>query len=92
MLGIEIPMVLGILLSTLVYLSLLVAITPGNLGIQEGIIVLFVSKVLEVGTAEAIVSAFITRAVYFIFLAITGPLYSYVLLRKFKKTIETNSN
>lgn len=60
-------------------LSLLLAITPGNLGIGDAINV-FSASIIGVGINEAVVATILGRAINLLIIFILGPIFSYILL------------
>ncbi|MCB0208380.1 MAG: flippase-like domain-containing protein [Anaerolineae bacterium] len=68
----------ALMVSLMSVFSLLLNVTPGNLGIQEAVIGLS-SALLDVGTGEGLVAALIVRATTVIFVFLMGPLFGYLL-------------
>ncbi len=80
-LGMPIPGVDAILLSLCQAFSLLVSITPGNLGLQEWIVSLS-SGLLGYGLGAGLLAALLVRAVTVLFILSQGPLFSYLLSKE----------
>lgn len=72
-----------LIIGSLVVFSMLISITPGNLGVKEGVISLLASM-LGVSFDEAILAAVLDRAVTMIVVISLGLIFSYVLLYKKK--------
>jgi uncharacterized protein (TIRG00374 family) len=71
-------------------IAILVAITPGNLGIADAIGV-FSATIVGVGLKEAVAVAILGRVISLILIFILGPIFSYILLKhqpKNEKDIE----
>ena len=62
--------------------GLLLSITPGNLGIQETWVG-FLSAFLGIGFNQGVMAQGLIRAVNMLVIFTLGPLYSYILTRKF---------
>ena len=77
-LGYPVPGVDALLVSLLQTFSLLVSITPGNLGVLEGIVSLS-SGLLGHGMGAGLLAALLIRAVTVLFILSHGPLFSYLL-------------
>lgn len=60
-------------------LSILIAITPGGLGIVEAIAV-FLASILGITPAESLTASIIIRVAGMIVIFTLGPIYSYILL------------
>ena len=76
---------IGILACTLIYslnrASMVLKITPGNIGISEGIIV-FTGHLLGIGFNDSLMVALLDRAISFVIIFIFGPIYTYLLIKK----------
>jgi len=81
--GIEVSFAAAVFLNSVASLSLLVGLTPGNLGVQEAIIV-FSAATIGITPAESLSAALLGRAVSLVVLFVLGPIFSYVLMRKGK--------
>lgn len=68
----------ALIISLIAVFSLLINITPANLGIQEAVIS-FASSTLKVGVGEGLVVALITRAATMILVFTLGPYFFYSL-------------
>lgn len=77
-LGYPIPGLDAILVTLLQAFSLLIMITPGNLGVQE-IVVSLSSGLLGYGLGAGLLAALLIRAVTVLFILTHGPLFSYLL-------------
>ncbi len=73
--------------SILVY-SIVISLTPGNIGIKEGIIVLM-AGVMGISLSDAILAAAIDRAVSMVIVFSTGSVYHFFLINKSKKNKST---
>ncbi len=82
--GIEVSFVSAIFLSAIGSLSLLIGLTPGNLGVQEAVVV-FSASTIGISTAQALSAALLGRAVGLVVLFALGPIFSWVLFRKGEK-------
>ena len=80
-LGYSVPGLDAILVSLLQAFSLLLSITPGNLGVQEGIVSLS-SGLLGYGLGAGLLAALLARAVTVLFVLSHGPLFSYLLSKE----------
>jgi len=60
------------------------SITPGNIGIKEGIISIL-STMMGIPISDAIMAAAIDRAVAMIIVFIFGGIYHFVLMRKLEE-------
>lgn len=67
-----------LLSSTLLAFSVLIKITPGSLGITEGIIV-FGAQIFDITTAQSLLAAGLIRVVNLALIFTLGPIYNYVL-------------
>ncbi|MFH1289831.1 MAG: hypothetical protein ABIH92_00305, partial [Nanoarchaeota archaeon] len=59
---------------------LVIGLTPGNLGVQEAIIV-FSAATIGITPAESLSAALLGRAVSLVVLFVLGPIFSYMLVR-----------
>ncbi|MDZ7798793.1 MAG: lysylphosphatidylglycerol synthase transmembrane domain-containing protein [Patescibacteria group bacterium] len=82
--GVEINFAGALILSSLTNLSLLISITPANLGIEE-VIIVFSANAFGISPTVSLASALLGRAVKVIFLFILGPIFSYKLIKENKK-------
>ncbi|MFH1290928.1 MAG: lysylphosphatidylglycerol synthase transmembrane domain-containing protein [Nanoarchaeota archaeon] len=82
--GIEVSFVSALFLSAIGSLSLVIGLTPGNLGVQEAIIV-FSAATIGITPAESLSAALLGRAVSLVVLFVLGPIFSYVLVRNGKE-------
>ena len=81
--GINVHWLKILLVQAFVGLSLVVSITPGNLGVKEGIIGLF-ARVLGISIEQAILGALVDRIIMVIIISVFGIIYSKLLLNKLK--------
>ena len=80
-LGYPIPGLDAILVNLLQAFSLLISITPGNLGVQE-IVVSLSSGLLGHGLGAGLLAALLIRVVTVLFILSHGPLFSYLLSKE----------
>jgi uncharacterized membrane protein YbhN (UPF0104 family) len=80
-LGTAVPFTSAFLVSLFVSFSLLINITPGNLGVQE-VIVSLSSGLLGIGAGLGLVAALLVRASAMLIAFSLGPLFSVFLARK----------
>lgn len=80
-LGYPIPSLDAILVNLLQAFSLLISITPGNLGVQE-IVVSLSSGLLGYGLGAGLLAALLIRVVTVLFICTHGPLFSYLLSKE----------
>jgi uncharacterized protein (TIRG00374 family) len=81
--GIEVSFIAAIFLSSIGSFSILIGLTPGNLGIQEAIIV-FSASTIGLSAAESLSATLLGRAVELAVLFVLGPIFSYLLMRNGK--------
>lgn len=79
--GIDISFASALFLSAIGNLSILIGITPGNLGISEAITV-FSASTIGITPAQSLSAALLGRAVSLVVLFILGPIFSYILMKK----------
>lgn len=85
-LGIKITFVQTFLISFVGIFSLLINITPANLGIQEAIISLASGIMMQNGgSSEGLLAALTVRGTTMLLVFSLGPLYSIILANEFKK-------
>ncbi|MDM8528623.1 lysylphosphatidylglycerol synthase transmembrane domain-containing protein [Anaerolineales bacterium HSG24] len=80
-LGQEVPFVLALLFGLLISFSILINITPGNLGVQEAVSA-FSAEILGVGATEGLLAALIIRAALLVTVLTLGPIFSYLLTQE----------
>jgi uncharacterized membrane protein YbhN (UPF0104 family) len=80
--GIDILFTQAILISMISVFSLIINITPANIGVHEGM-VSFASSTLKVGGGEGLIVALIIRAITMILVFTIGPFFLYNLSKKF---------
>ncbi|NTU73751.1 flippase-like domain-containing protein [Candidatus Roizmanbacteria bacterium] len=78
--GIRVSFLSVLLVQAFLSVSLVVSITPGNLGIREGIIGVF-AGILGISIEQALLGAFVDRAISIIVVFFFGSIYSKILLR-----------
>lgn len=78
--GIEIDLIKCIFLCAITSLSMLVSVTPGNLGVGEAITV-FSANTIGINPVQSLSVVLLGRAISFLFLLILGPIFSYILLK-----------
>lgn len=78
--GIEISFMKCLFLSSIGALSILIAITPANLGIAEAITV-FSALTIGISAAQSLSAAILGRLIQTIILFILGPIFSYILIK-----------
>lgn len=79
--GIHITFIKALFLSSITGMSILLSITPANLGINEAIIV-FSANTINITTAESLSAALLGRLISILILFIVGPIFSYLLIKK----------
>jgi uncharacterized protein (TIRG00374 family) len=79
--GIEITLAKALFIAAISNLAIMVAITPGNLGIGDTINV-FTANIIGIPLTEAIAATILLRAVNLAIIFILGPIYSYKLIKK----------
>jgi uncharacterized protein (TIRG00374 family) len=80
-LGYAVPGMDAVLVNLLQAFSLLISITPGNLGVQEGVVSLS-TGLLGYGLGAGLLAALLIRAVTVLFILSHGPLFSYLLSKE----------
>jgi uncharacterized membrane protein YbhN (UPF0104 family) len=80
-LGYPVPGMDALLINLLQSFSLLISITPGNLGVQEGVVSLS-TGLLGHGLGAGLLAALLIRAVTVLFILSHGPLFSYLLSKE----------
>lgn len=76
--GVSLSFFKCLLLSTLLAFSVLIKITPGSLGITEGIIV-FGAQIFGIPAVQSLLAAGLIRVVNLVLIFTLGPIYSYIL-------------
>ncbi len=82
--GIHLSFFAALFIASINSLAILIAITPGNLGIGDAINV-FSASIVGVGLTNAIAATILGRAISIIVISILGPIYSYQLMKEVKK-------
>ncbi len=89
--GIDISYFSCLFLSCIGSLSLLIQLTPANLGVSEAIIV-FSALTIGITSYQSLTAALLGRAVSFLVLLILGPIFSYVLIKHEPEMQEKTKN
>ena len=79
--GIEITLAKALFIAAVSNLSIIIAITPGNLGIGDAINV-FIANIIGIPLTEAIAATILLRVINLAVILILGPIYSYKLIKK----------
>jgi uncharacterized protein (TIRG00374 family) len=79
--GIQITLAKALFIAAIANLSIIIAITPGNLGVGDAINV-FTANIIGIPLTEAIAATILLRAVNLAIIFILGPIYSYKLIKK----------
>jgi len=79
--GINVHWLKILLVQACIRLLLIVSITPGNLGVKEGIIGLF-ARVLGISIEQAMLGALVDRIIMMIIIFVFGIIYSKLLLNR----------
>lgn len=82
--SISLPLIKCLLISAFHSFSILISITPGSLGISEGVIV-FTSKLFGISPVESLVVAGLIRAITLFWVLTLGPIWSYFLITQKRK-------
>ena len=88
--GVDIPYFRALLISLIAVFSLLINITPANLGVQEAVVGL-ASVVLSQSTSEGLIVALIIRASTMLLVFSLGPIFAYTLSRDFNRYGDKNN-
>ncbi|MBT3409029.1 flippase-like domain-containing protein [Candidatus Woesearchaeota archaeon] len=81
--GIQITLAKALFIAAISNLSIIIAITPGNLGIGDAINI-FTANIIGIPLTEAIAATILLRAVNLAIIFILGPIYSYKLIKRKK--------
>jgi len=79
--GLDVSFTAAVFLSAIGSLSILIGLTPGNLGVQEAIVV-FSAATIGISATDSLSAALLGRAVSLVVLFVLGPIFSYVLLKR----------
>ncbi|MEK6895097.1 MAG: lysylphosphatidylglycerol synthase transmembrane domain-containing protein [Nanoarchaeota archaeon] len=79
--GIPLDFVSAMFLTSIGGISIIIAITPANLGVGE-VIGVFSALTIGITPTQSLSAAILGRAVQFIVMFILGPIFSYLLLKK----------
>jgi len=82
--GVEIDFFKALFIASIGSLSILISITPGNLGIGDAINV-FSATIVGIGTTEAVAATVLGRVIGLIVILILGPIFSYILMKDINK-------
>ena len=88
--GIEISFMKCLFLSSIGSLSILIAITPANLGIAEAVTV-FSALTIGISAAESLSAAILGRLIQTVILFILGPIFSYILIKPLNSSSENGN-
>jgi uncharacterized protein (TIRG00374 family) len=81
--GIKVSFASAVFLSAISNLSILIGITPGNLGVQEAVTV-FSAATIGISATQSLSAALLGRAVSLVVFFTLGPIFSYMLMRNGK--------
>ena len=85
--GLHISFLQAFIISLIGIFSLILNITPANLGVQE-LVIGFASEYLLIdGGAEGLLAALVVRAATIILVFSLGPLFSFILARDYGENI-----
>jgi uncharacterized protein (TIRG00374 family) len=84
-LDIEVDLISILTIQSLIIFSMVISITPGNIGVKEGIIGLL-ATMIGIPLKDAILAAAIDRAVAMIIVFALGGIYHFILLREIKQS------
>lgn len=87
----NVPFLSILLVSLLTSFSVLINITPGNLGVREAIVT-FSSGLLGIGAAEGLLAALLIRAATILVAFTLGPIFSYLLAQEVPQHPSSISN
>jgi len=79
--NIEISLAMALFIASIGNLSIIISLTPGNLGIGDAISV-FIANIIGIPLTEAIAANILLRTVNLAVILILGPIYSYKLIKK----------
>jgi uncharacterized protein (TIRG00374 family) len=82
--GFAVPFTVALLIYLLTSFTLLINVTPGNLGVQEAV-ASFASGILGAGADMGLLAALIVRAVTIFSALALGPIFSYLLSKELTK-------
>jgi len=83
--GIDVSIAQSVFLSSISLLGIVISITPGSLGVAEAITV-FSSLALGITVAQSLSAAVLIRLTSLAVIFTLGPVYSYILIKKDKKS------
>lgn len=89
--GVETNLITVLIIQSLVVFSMVLSLTPGNLGVREGIIGLLASM-LDIPLKKAILGALVDRAVMMCIVIFLGLIFTRILAGELEKQIATTGN
>ena len=89
--GVDIPYSYALLISLIAVFSLLINITPANLGVQEAVVGM-ASVALHQSTGDGLVVALIIRAATMVLVFSFGPIFTYILSKNLTPPSQINRN
>jgi uncharacterized membrane protein YbhN (UPF0104 family) len=81
--GLRVSFLSALLISLVAFFSLLVNVTPGNLGIQEAIVSIS-SEIIGPGAGEGLVAALVLRAATLVPAFTLGPIFTFLLAQELR--------
>jgi uncharacterized membrane protein YbhN (UPF0104 family) len=81
--GLQVSFLSALLISLLAFFSLLVNLTPGNLGVQEAIVSVS-SQIIGPGAGEGLVVALLIRVATLVPAFALGPIFTFLLARELR--------
>lgn len=75
------------IIQTMISLSFIISMTPGNLGIKEGLTALS-AKLVDISPTTALLASLVDRAVAILIIFATGLFFSHFLMHELKKTCD----
>lgn len=79
--GVELEFAKSLFLVSISYLSIVISITPGAIGISEAVQV-FSAMVVGIMPAQSIAAAILGRIISTLILLVLGPIFSYILIKR----------
>lgn len=90
-LGFTISAFSSVMISLIAAFSIVIKLTPANLGIHEAIIG-FTSPLVGIGVGEGLMTALVLRGAGMIILFFLGPIFSYILAKKLSNFYKDKNN
>ncbi|MCK9568241.1 flippase-like domain-containing protein [Candidatus Pacearchaeota archaeon] len=87
--GINLHFIQGLFLATIGSITILIQLTPGNLGVSETVAV-FSALILGITPATSLSVAILGRIVQMLTMFTLGPIFSVILLKKPKENVSKN--